>query len=224
MHIGKSDPSLGRQVEAFLKEKGLNTPTIDISHFTEDQRVRLIQASMEDILKTIGMDLTDDSLQDTPLRIAKMYVHELFWGLNPDNFPKCTTVANKMNYNKSFVLEKNITVHSFCEHHFVAIDGFASVAYIPRNEVLGLSKLNRITQYFAKRPQVQERLTEQIAETLSFIAKTPDVAVHINASHFCVKTRGIQDVSSTTETFASRGVFADLNSPLRREFLSLLSH
>jgi GTP cyclohydrolase I len=150
-----------------------------------------------------------------------MFVKELFWGLDPEKFPKCTAIENKMDYRNSFVLEKEITVHSSCEHHLVTIDGFATVAYIPHNKVLGLSKLNRIVQYFAKRPQVQERLTEQIAETISFVAETPDVAVYVDAVHYCVKSRGIQDVSSSTITLASRGAFALPDSEVRREFLNI---
>ena len=176
---------------------------------------------MKHIMHVLGLDLTDDSLEETPKRIAKMYVRELFWGLDYEHFPKCTAIENKMDYRNSFVLEKTITVHSSCEHHLVTIDGFATVAYIPHNKVLGLSKLNRIVQYFAKRPQVQERLTEQIAETISFVAETPDVAVYVDAVHYCVKSRGIQDVSSSTITLATRGKFAEPDSEVRREFLNI---
>ena len=126
-----------------------------------------------------------------------------------------------MDYKHSFVCEKNINVQSNCEHHFVVIDGVATVAYIPHNKVLGLSKLNRIVEFFAKRPQVQERLTEQIAETISFIAETPDVAVYVDAQHYCVKSRGIQDTGSSTITLSTRGLFAEADSEVRREFLNI---
>lgn len=221
-HLGKSDPELGRRVQAQLVKVGLSTPTTQMLGGDDESKIKLITLGMESVLKVLGLDLEDDSLQDTPKRVAKMYVQELFWGLDPDKFPKCTTVDNKFNYRGSFVLEKNITVASSCEHHFVSIDGVASVAYIPRDKVLGLSKLNRIVQYFSKRPQVQERLNEQIAEALSFVAETPDVAVQINASHFCVKTRGIQDVGCSTITLAARGAFADIGSATRNEFLATL--
>lgn len=223
-HIGKSDPELGQKVHEQLVKAGLETPTswrfLDVE---DDIKIAAIEDNMINILTTLGLDLDDDSLVDTPRRLAKMYVKELFWGLDPDKFPKCTTVDNKMNYRESFILEKGITVHSTCEHHFVSIDGRASVAYIPRDKVLGLSKLNRIVQYFSKRPQVQERLTEQVAEALSFVAETPDVAVFIDAAHFCVKTRGIQDVSSSTVTFSARGKFAEIGSPLRAELLGAIT-
>lgn len=172
-------------------------------------------------MEILGLDVTDDSLEDTPNRVAKMYVNEIFWGLNYDKFPKCTTIENKMDYAHSFVLERNVNVQSNCEHHFVVIDGLATVAYIPKNKVLGLSKLNRIVEFFAKRPQVQERLTEQICETISFITESPDVAVYIDASHYCVKSRGIQDTGSSTVTLSTRGLFSEANSEVRREFLNI---
>lgn len=221
-YVGKSDPALGKKVREHLLSKGLETPIIESAlHQDTDEKIAAIEGLMTGVLETLGLDLRDDSLIETPRRIAKMFVKELFWGLDPDKFPKCTAIENKMDYRNSFVLEKSITVHSSCEHHFVTIDGFATVAYIPHNKVLGLSKLNRIVQYFAKRPQVQERLTEQIAETISFIADTPDVAVYIDAVHYCVKSRGIQDVNSSTVTFAARGAFAVPDSEVRREFLNI---
>lgn len=220
-HIGKSDPALGRKVHEHLVSVGLETPTVaEKLHVDNEVKIASIEQSMRSVLEVLGLDLTDDSLIETPKRVAKMFVKELFWGLDYDHFPKCTAIDNKMNYNDSFVLEKGVTVHSSCEHHLVTIDGFATVAYIPHKKVLGLSKLNRIVQYFAKRPQVQERLTEQIAETIALIAETPDVAVYIDATHYCVKSRGIQDVSSSTVTLASRGRFTS-DSDIRREFLNL---
>ena len=223
-HIGKSDSELGLRVQKHLESVGLATPVNgEQLRLPDEYKIDCIQQHMLEVLSILGLNLTDDSLCDTPARLAKMYVKELFWGLDPEKFPKCTAIDNKMNYNNSFILEKNITVHSSCEHHFVSIDGLASVAYIPDKKVLGLSKMNRIVQYFAKRPQVQERLTEQVAETLSFIAETPDVAVFIDAAHYCVKSRGIQDVNSSTITFAARGRFADMDHPLRKELLAAIT-
>ena len=172
-------------------------------------------------METLGLDLSDDSLEDTPRRVAKMYVNEIFYGLDYSNFPKCTKIENKMGRTGSFVLEKNINVQSNCEHHFVVIDGFCHIAYIPNKTVLGISKLNRIVQFFAKRPQVQERLTEQIRATVQFVAQTEDVAVYVDAQHFCVKSRGIEDQNSRTVTLSVGGVFADDGSETRREFLNL---
>lgn len=221
-HIGKSDPELGRRVREHLLSVGLETPIVEEAlHRETELKIEAIEQHFTSIMNILGLDLSDDSLEETPKRVAKMFVKELFWGLDPDKFPKCTTVDNKMDYRNSFVLEKNITVHSSCEHHFVTIDGLATVAYIPRNKVLGLSKMNRIVQYFSKRPQIQERLTEQVAETISFIAETPDVAVYVDAVHYCVKSRGIQDVSSSTVTCATRGRFAEPDSEVRREFLAI---
>lgn len=222
-HIGKSDVKLGHLVHQHLIDVGLQTP-IDNSfanQFTENAKIGVISSHLASVLQTLGFDLTDDSLEETPKRVAKMFVNDLFWGLDPDKFPKCTSVQNKMKYENSFVLSKGVTVNSTCEHHLVTIDGFATVAYIPGEQVIGLSKINRIVQYFSKRPQIQERLTEQIAETISFITKSPDVAVYIDAKHYCTVSRGIQDANSSTITFASRGAFRQANSEVRREFLAI---
>ena len=222
-HIGKSDAALGRRVHEHLLKCGLETPTVDtFLHVDTQTKIDRIELAVTDIMTTLGLDLTDDSLEETPRRVAKMFVKELFWGLDYEHFPKCTAIENKMDYRDSFVVEKNITVHSSCEHHLVTIDGFATVAYMPHAKVLGLSKLNRIVQFFAKRPQVQERLSEQIAETISFVAETPDVAVYIDAVHYCVKSRGIQDVNSSTVTLATRGRFSVIGSPIRNEFLAAM--
>jgi GTP cyclohydrolase I len=221
-HIGKSDPELGRKVREHLLKVGLETPIVEPAlHRETELKIQEIEGHFQSIMNILGLDLTDDSLEETPKRVAKMFVKELFWGLDPDKFPKCTAVENKMDYRNSFVLEKSVTVHSSCEHHFVTIDGLATVAYIPHNKVLGLSKINRIVQYFSKRPQIQERLTEQVAETIALIAETPDVAVYIDAVHYCVKSRGIQDVNSSTVTCATRGRFAEPDSEVRREFLAI---
>lgn len=219
----KADPNLGQKVKDHLESIGLETPMTDKVNMPAEQKIELITGQMTEVLKTLGLDLEDDSLMDTPSRVAKMYVREIFWGLDYNQFPKCTTIENKMGKNSpgSFVVERNVNVQSNCEHHLVVIDGKACVAYIPRGKVLGLSKLNRIVEFFAKRPQVQERLTEQIAATISFVTGTPDVAVYLEAVHFCVKSRGIQDTGSSTCTLAVEGVFAEQNSEARREFLNI---
>jgi GTP cyclohydrolase I len=170
-------------------------------------------------MNILGLDLTDDSLADTPNRVAKMYVNEIFYGLDYENFPKCTAVDNKMKYDE-MVVEKNINVQSNCEHHFVVIDGVATVGYIPEDKVLGLSKMNRIVEYFAKRPQIQERLTSQIFHAMSYILGTENVAVTIDATHYCVKSRGVEDTGSSTVTSHLGGAFKT-DPALRQEFLAL---
>ena len=217
----KTDAALGAKVHEHLVSVGLETPmNYEQVQVKDEKKIKAIAKHFTAIMEELGLDLTDDSLTDTPNRVAKMYVREIFTGLNYDNFPKCTRIENKMGQNNSFVLERNVNVQSNCEHHFVVIDGKATVAYIPKKTILGLSKLNRIVQFFSKRPQVQERLTEQIAETISYITESPDVAVYIEGVHYCVKSRGIQDVTSSTMTLATRGAFAETNSELRREFLN----
>lgn len=219
----KSDPVLGQKVKDHLESIGLETPMTDLVGVSDEIKINAIKADIAHALETLGLDLTDDSLMDTPNRVAKMWVKEIFWGLDYNQFPKCTTIENKMGKNSpgSFVVERNVNVQSNCEHHLVVIDGKACVAYIPKAKVLGLSKLNRIVEFFAKRPQVQERLTEQIAATISFVTGTPDVAVYLEAVHYCVKSRGIQDTGSSTCTLAVEGVFADQQSEMRREFLNI---
>ena len=222
----KSDPVLGQKVREHLERIGLETPMTNRVNDAEELKLIAIRGAMETALQALGLDLTDDSLMDTPNRVAKMWVREIFWGLDYNQFPKCTTIENKMARSKknspnSFVVERNVNVQSNCEHHLVVIDGKACVAYIPREKVLGLSKLNRIVEFFSKRPQVQERLTEQIAATISFVTGTPDVAVYMEAVHYCVKSRGIQDTGSSTCTLAVDGVFAEDSSDIRREFLNI---
>lgn len=219
--LHKNNAELGLRVHQHLVSKGLETPITDKVLVPAEDKIAAIAPLFNQIMDTLGLDLKDDSLQDTPNRVAKMFVNEIFWGLDYSKFPKCTAIENKMDYRNSFVCEKRINVQSNCEHHFVVIDGLATVAYIPHNKVLGLSKLNRIVEFFAKRPQVQERLTEQICETISFIAETPDVAVYMDAQHYCVKSRGIQDTGSSTVTLSSRGKFAEPESEVRREFLNI---
>ena len=219
----KNDKVLGWEVHDHLVSLGIETPMI-IPERSADERLELLEISFEDIMRVLGLDLMDDSLKESPKRLAKMYLNEIFWGMDYHHFPKCTAIRNSLkqvDVHGSFVLEKGIRVSSTCEHHFVPIDGKATVAYIPREKILGLSKMNRIVEYFSKRPQVQERLTEQIKAAMSYVAETSDVAVFIDATHFCVKTRGIQDVGSTTVTLSVGGVFAEDNSDIRREFLNL---
>lgn len=217
----KTDAELGERVHQHLLNVGLETPMIyPLVQKDQNKKIKNIAKHFTAIMEELGLDLSDDSLNDTPNRVAKMYTREIFSGLDYDNFPKCTRIENKMGENNSFVLERNINVQSNCEHHFVVIDGRATVAYIPKKTILGLSKLNRIVQFFSKRPQVQERLTEQIAETIMFITESPDVAVYIEGVHYCVKSRGIQDVTSSTMTLATRGAFAKPDAELRREFLN----
>jgi len=169
-------------------------------------------------LETLGLDLSDDSLAETPHRIAKMYVHEIFSGLDYRHFPKLSLIDNKMGANE-MVKVRNIDLTSTCEHHFVTIDGAAKVAYIPKDTIIGLSKINRIVRFFGQRPQVQERLTRQILVALQVLLGTEDVAVSIDATHYCVKSRGIMDSNSTTSTTALGGCFKE-NIHTRAEFLN----
>ena len=214
----KTDPVLGQQVHEHLVKMGVETPTFETSIERKD-KITEIQKSFSHIMQVLGLDLDDDSLRETPLRVAKMYVNEIFWGLDYEAFPKCTTVDNKMKYNE-MVVERNVNVQSNCEHHFVIIDGLATVAYVPKDKVLGLSKINRIVEYFSKRPQIQERLTEQVFHALQFILETEDVAVMIDAQHYCVKSRGVEDTGSSTVTVRLGGGFKE-DPAARNEFLSI---
>ena len=214
----KTDPELGRRVHEYLVKMGVETPSVE-NNISRTDKIEIIERKFKDIMETLGLDLSDDSLAETPKRVAKMYVGEIFWGLDYDAFPKCTTVDNKMHYNE-MVVERNVNVQSNCEHHFVVIDGLATVAYVPKQKVLGLSKINRIVEYFAKRPQIQERLTEQVFHALCFILETDDVAVMIDAKHYCVASRGVEDTGSSTVTCRLGGGFK--NDPTARlEFLNL---
>lgn len=173
---------------------------------SDTEKIALIEDKFRDIMNILGLDLTDDSLRGTPYRVAKMYVQEIFSGLSPENKPDIKLFENKYHY-KEMLVEKNITFFSNCEHHFVPIMGKAHIAYISNGKVIGLSKLNRIVQYFAKRPQVQERLTIQIANELKNVLGTEDVAVLIDATHLCVSSRGVQDINSSTVTASYGGAF-----------------
>lgn len=187
---------------------------------TDDEKKAKIEFHFRQIMETLGLDLTDDSLRGTPKRVAKMYVDEIFSGLNPKNEPSIALFENKYQYN-GMLVEKNISFYSNCEHHFVPIIGKAHVAYISNGKVIGLSKLNRIVQYFAKRPQVQERLTIQIAKELKKVLGTEDIAVLIDAKHLCVSSRGIKDESSATVTSYYGGQFLADNT--KNEFLKSIS-
>ena len=196
------------------------TPVVD-NGLSNAEKVAKISKNFHEILTTLGMDLTNDSLAESPERIARMYVNEIFKGLSPANFPKITTIENEMQYDQMLVV-RDISVISTCEHHFVTIDGKATIAYIPREKVIGLSKINRIADFFSRRPQVQERLTKQIADCLEHVLDTEDVAVHLNMKHYCVISRGIEDHSSTTITSDLRGAFLN-DVRTRTEFLAHFS-
>ena len=204
-------------VRQALIVKGLETPMID-NGLSRDRKYASIKASMTDVVTTLGLDLSDDSLMETPHRIAKMYVDELFSGLDYSNFPKISVIDNKMSVEEMVKVD-NISVISTCEHHFVTIDGASRVAYIPQDKIIGLSKINRVVRFFAQRPQVQERLTQQVLVALQTLLETDDVAVTIDAMHYCVKSRGVMDANSSTQTTALGGAFKN-DHRARAEFLA----
>jgi GTP cyclohydrolase I len=191
----------------------------DAFDLSDGEKIEIIEKRVADILYTLGMDMTDDSLKGTPKRVAKMYVSEIFSGINPKNKPKASTFDNKYKYGEILV-EKNITLYSTCEHHLLPIVGKAHIAYISNGNVVGLSKMNRIVQYYAQRPQVQERLTIQIVRELQNVLNTKDVACVIDAKHLCVNQRGIKDISSSTVTCEFGGVFK--NESKKQEFLDYI--
>ena len=201
-----------------LISQGLETPMVT-NHLNEEAKCQKIEHNMREVMQTLGLDLNDDSLIDTPRRIAKMYVNEIFSGLDYTKFPKITQIENKMQLEQP-VQVSDISLTSTCEHHFVTIDGTASVAYIPKKTVLGLSKINRLVGFFAQRPQVQERLTQQVMVAIQALTGTEDVAVSISATHFCVKARGIRDSNSYTKTTSLGGSF-NTDTQLRREFFAV---
>ncbi len=192
----------------------------DAFEMPDAEKIEKIASHFRSIMETLGLDLTDDSLRGTPLRVAKMYIDEVFSGLDPANKPASTLFDNKFNYNE-MVVEKEITFYSHCEHHFVPIIGKAHVAYISSGKVIGLSKINRIVQYFAKRPQVQERLTVQIAEDLKRTLQTEDIAVILDADHLCVSSRGVNDTNSKTGTAYFSGKFKEPST--KSEFLNYIN-
>jgi GTP cyclohydrolase I len=191
----------------------------DAFDLSDKEKIAKIEASVKDILHTLGMDLTDDSLQGTPKRVAKAFINEMFMGLDPKNKPKASTFDNNYNYGEMLV-EKNIVVYSTCEHHLLPIIGRAHVAYISDGKVIGLSKMNRIVEYFSKRPQVQERLTMQIVQAMQEALGTQDVACVIDAKHLCVNSRGIKDIESSTVTSEFGGKFKEKET--KKEFLQYL--
>ncbi|KZX70026.1 GTP cyclohydrolase I FolE [Vibrio sp. HI00D65] len=205
-----------KQVRAALLARGLETP-MTASEMNSNQKYNRIKGLLTEVVSTLGLDLTDDSLAETPHRIAKMYVHEIFSGLDYNNFPKMSVIENKMSVDE-MVKVSDIDLTSTCEHHFITIDGLAQVAYIPESKILGLSKINRIVRFFAQRPQVQERLTQQILIAIQTLVETENVAVTIKATHYCVKSRGVMDANSETTTTALGGIFKT-NPQTRAEFL-----
>lgn len=213
--LGLSDGA--RKVRDALISKGLETPMID-NGLSSEEKYQRIKSAFEDVVTTLGLDLADDSLAETPHRIAKMYVKEIFSGLDYAQFPKITVIENKMKVDE-MVKVSDISFTSTCEHHFVTIDGLAKVAYLPKTKIIGLSKINRIVRFFAQRPQVQERLTQQVLVTLQTLLETDNVAVTMDAVHYCVKSRGVMDASSSTQTTALGGLFKR-SDKTRSEFLA----
>ena len=214
----KTDKQLGLRVRDYLIANGVETP-VEENRLSRNEKVELIDASMHTIIQVLGLDTQDDSISGTADRVAKMWVDELCYGLDYNNFPRCTVFENKMGYDQ-MVVQRDITLHSMCEHHFQNIDGLAQVAYIPNGKVIGLSKLNRIVNFFARRPQVQERLTEQIFYALQCILNTENIAVLIEADHYCVKARGCNDQNSSMTTSRLGAGFFD-DGKLRNEFMQL---
>ena len=210
-----------QKVKEALAAKNLETPSSRLDMDSSERKAK-IEAHFREIMKLMELDLSDDSLAETPHRVAKMYVDEIFSGLNYHNFPKITLIENKMQVDEMITV-RDITLTSVCEHHFVTIDGKATVSYIPKDKVIGLSKINRIVEFFSQRPQVQERLTQQILVALQTLLGTVNVAVSIDATHFCVKARGIKDSNSLTTTTALGGGFKT-NPSTRQEFLRALKH
>ena len=214
------DPTAAEEMGEDHISTSTQTPLRDDAFdLSDDEKIEIIQGHFGEIMKTLGLDLTDDSLKGTPYRVAKMFVKEIFSGLNPANKPDAKKFGNNYAYT-DMVLEKNIQVTSFCEHHFLPFIGKAHVAYMSTGKVIGLSKINRLVDYYARRPQVQERLTLQIADELQQALETDDVAVFIDSKHLCVSTRGIRDISSSTITTEFRGQFKD--PEVQQKFIDLI--
>jgi len=211
--------------EILILETGDNTSDTALTKtenkLTDEEKIRKIKHHFSEIMDTLGLDLTDDSLKGTPERVAKMYVKEIFSGLNPENKPQISLFENKYSY-KRMLVEKDITLYSSCEHHFVPIIGKVHVAYFPGKNVIGLSKINRLVQYHARRPQVQERLTIQIAEAMKEVLGHDDVAVYVDADHLCVASRGIKDTNSRTLTSSYSGLFE--KQEIKQEFLAYINN
>lgn len=229
IEVEKTNPELGLKVKEHLKSKGLLNIEAD-NDFSREERINILEDKFKSIISVLGLNINDGNLRETPRRLAKLYVNELFGGLDWSKFPKCTAVDNEFVRYDSFVLVKDIRIVSVCSHHFMPFFGVknnvfgpgCNIAYIPNKKVLGLSKLSRIVNFLGSRPNTQETLTAQIAETISFIAETEDVAVNINANHTCMSLRGANDGTANTETLFCKGRFLS-NSQLRQEFLSTCS-
>lgn len=213
-----NDPTLGRQVHEHLIKAGIETPMSSMIDTTrsQDKRIQVV-AAFGVIMKMLGLDTDNDSLKDTPIRVAKMYCDEIFHGLSYDNFPSCTMFKSASD---EMIALPGIEVKSMCEHHFLPFVGTATVGYIPNKKIIGISKLNRIVDFFSRRPQVQERLTDQIAQTVSFVLSTDDVAVVIDSVHYCTRMRGVKDFSSHAVTSKLLGRFRSVPE-LRSEFIGL---
>ena len=219
MDLEKSVENIEAMADDHISNSTETPMRADAFELSDIEKMALIKNDVQHILETLGMDLNDDSLKGTPNRVAKMFVQEIFGGLNPNRKPKASTFSNKYKYNEMLV-EKNITLYSTCEHHLLPIVGKAHIAYISNGSVVGLSKMNRIVDYYAKRPQVQERLTRQIVKELQGVLNTEDVACVIDAKHLCVNSRGIRDIDSSTVTCEFGGVFK--NPETKREFLEYI--
>ena len=229
IEVEKTNSELGLKVKEHLKSKGLLNIEAD-NDFSREERINILEDKFKSIISVLGLNINDGNLKETPRRLAKLYVNDLFGGLDWSKFPKCTAVDNEFVRYDSFVLVKDIRIVSVCSHHFMPFFGVknnvfgpgCNIAYIPNKKVLGLSKLSRIVNFLGSRPNTQETLTAQIAETISFIAETEDVAVNINANHTCMSLRGANDGTANTETLFCKGRFLS-NSQLRQEFLSTCS-
>lgn len=220
-NLYKTDPALGKRVAEYLKGLKIETPMLEGPPIDPEQDRVTIEYHIESIMGCLNLDLTDDSLRETPRRVAEMFCHEIFGGLDYDNFPKCTTVENKANYDE-VVLVRDSVLRSTCEHHLQPIYGRIHIGYLPNGKVLGLSKVSRIASFFGARPQIQERLTEQVYAALSYILETDDVAVVIEAEHFCMRMRGVEDACSDTVTSKMEGRFRSVPS-LREEVFALIN-
>lgn len=221
--MSKTDADLGKRIHEYLVEKGVESPiNFDVyDGKTKEAKIKAIAKNMKSSLEIMGFDLTNDSVQDTPNRIAKMWVSEIMSGLDYKNFPKVMTFENKFN-SSGMVIERNVQSMSLCSHHLVTIDGVATIAYIPGKKIIGLSKINRICDYFSRRPQEAERLTLQIYHALEYILETEDIAVFLTGVHYCVKSRGVGDANSSTSTVKLGGAFMD-DPMVRKEFYDVVN-
>lgn len=221
--MNKTDPCLGIEVKNYLRRHNVESP-IDFERYhqtTADEKVDRIAVLMKESLEIMGFDLSNDSVCDTPRRVAKMWVKEVMSGLDYNHFPRIMTFDNKFQ-SAGMVVEKNVKSMSLCSHHLVTIDGVATVAYIPKSKVIGLSKINRVVEFFSRRPQEAERLTLQIFYALEYILETSDIAVYLNGVHYCVRARGVNDTDSSTATVKLGGVFHD-DPQVRQEFYGIVN-